>query len=498
MKIKKLMEAKLREEEENSAAEVVDADDKSDIADAVQEVNPELTDTQAAAKAQALSDTADKVSAEQIVITDNDYEDTATENAIFKALDYAYRATMRTRKHRQAFIDAADGNTKAGKYADSGSYNVLVEGLPGSGKTAIVKGWCATKGLTLVAVNSTDPQLDAAINGMALRDITKTDANVLAYAYGHKLDALLDPKQAGKCVLFVDEFNRQKDQQLRRPLMSLFNEKTNGDGTFDYSENLLFSVVCINPSGVKYRDRGASELNDAERNRFAIQLRGKDAFNSDPKASLDYLRANMNGSLLTLGVIPPNSLASRNHNNWVGPTRDLTEEQYEVAVDTVKVYSLGSFILSDPTFKYDTVDDLDEIHDEDASLLSARSFTEMLEASGGDAKDFAFAVKQSGLREAAKQMLLNIVDKYDIKEEDLLDYYKLTSPKVGGKVEPQATPAAAKDDATKANEDDLDTLIANGEEDDDSLFQADSGHIENSAASTVTSNIENVINSWNF
>ena len=155
--------------------------------------------------------------------------------------------------------------------------NVLVEGLPGAGKTSIVKAWCKMNGLTLVALTATDPTIESAINGIPLRDMSVEDSNTLTYAYAaddRNLGKLLNekhPELAGKCVLFVDELNRQKTEQLRRPFMSLFNEKTNATGSLDFTKNLLFCVVAINPFGNDFHDKGVSELNAAEKDRFNSQ-----------------------------------------------------------------------------------------------------------------------------------------------------------------------------------------------------------------------------------
>lgn len=164
-----------------------------------------------------------------------------------------------------------------GKHKVKAGANVLVEGLPGSGKTAIVEAWCKMNGLTLVALNATDPKIESAINGIPLRNMSVEDSTELTYAYAvddRNLGLLINekhPELEGKCVLFVDELNRQKTEQLRRPFMSLFNEKRNASGSLDFAKNLLFCVVAINPFGNDFHDKGVSELNAAEKDRFARQ-----------------------------------------------------------------------------------------------------------------------------------------------------------------------------------------------------------------------------------
>jgi MoxR-like ATPase len=121
--------------------------------------------------------------------------------------------------------------------------------------------------------------------------MSETESNTLVYAYAKEIfNDLLDPENEGKCVLFVDELNRQKSPQLRRPFMSLFNEKRNASGSLDFRKNLLFSVVCINPYGVNFHDKGVDELTPAERNRFAFKRTGKHSMDSTPENSLSYFK----------------------------------------------------------------------------------------------------------------------------------------------------------------------------------------------------------------
>lgn len=274
MKIKKLVEAKKLIEAEDEKIELTDVNPQevtvSDLADIVKDEVEEVTggeqeisDTDALQVATEIKDTSIEVGAGQVVIGADDYEDSKVENKLTQALDASYAVA-----------------SKFFRRGKRGNANILVEGLPGSGKTAIVEAWCNSRSLTLVPVNATDPKLETSINGMPLRDVTAPEENKVARVRDDVLDKLLNnlhPELAGKCVLFVDEFNRQKQDQLRRPLMSLFNEKRNSDGTVDVSKNLLFSVICINPSGLKFKDKGTVDLNDAEHNRFLHTLRGHDS-----------------------------------------------------------------------------------------------------------------------------------------------------------------------------------------------------------------------------
>jgi MoxR-like ATPase len=275
MKIKKLVEAKKLIEAEDEEIELTNVNPqettigelKDIVKDEVEEVtggDQEISDGDALKVATEIKSTSTEVGAGQIVIGAEDYEDSKVENKLTEALDEAYATA------KKAFRRGKRGT----------GTNILVEGLPGSGKTAIVEAWCNSRGVTLVPVNATDPKLETSINGMPLRDVTAPEENKVARVRDDVLDKLLNnvhPELAGKCVLFVDEFNRQKQDQLRRPLMSLFNEKRNSDGSVDVSKNLLFSVICINPSGIKFKDKGTVDVNDPEHNRFLHTLRGYDS-----------------------------------------------------------------------------------------------------------------------------------------------------------------------------------------------------------------------------
>ena len=265
-------------------------------------------------------------------------------------------------------------------------YNVLLEGLPGSGKTSIVNAWCAKHGLTMIEMNATDSKLETAINGMPLRDQTKKDSNEVTYAYViGKLGPMLNdlhPELEGKCVLFVDELNRQPTPTLRRPFMSLFASKKNADGSLDFRKNLLFSVVCINPFGTKFHDKGVSELTPAERDRFPNWL----PVDSDKGRTLDYFIGWKNGKLLKLGIIPLDSEASKNHKGYVGPTKALSDKELELAKRIIRRFNLAKYILNDSEFDFDTRNDAENIYFQGARYLTGRSFTDAIALSDGDPK----------------------------------------------------------------------------------------------------------------
>ena len=172
MKIKKLVESKLTEAEDtiDAAGSVKEiADDIKDQVDDLTDGKLEISDSAAKKAAEETAAVADVVNADEavIVIDDNDWSDIKITNRLYETLDDALMA---------ARANMGEHEIKAGA-------NVLVEGLPGSGKTAIVEAWCKMNGLKLVALNATDPKLESAINGIPLRNMSVEDSTELTYAY---------------------------------------------------------------------------------------------------------------------------------------------------------------------------------------------------------------------------------------------------------------------------------------------------------------------------
>lgn len=479
MKINKLTEDLKLLEAEDLASVDPTAASVDDLADAINDTitdlsdgERELADETAIEVAQITKDIALKVDAGQVafVIDKNDYNDAKIENFLSRTLDRAYATAKRTFK--------ASGKNGA---------NVLIEGLPGAGKTAIVESWCRENGLILVAINATDPKIETAINGMPLRDTTKADENAVTYAYvKEKFAPMLDPANEGKCVLFVDEFNRQKTVQLRRPFMSLYNEKRNADGSLDFRKTLLFSVVCINPFGPQYHDQGVGEMYPAELDRFIYKRMGEKGFDSNAEEAVKYWTGSTINKLLDLGIVSPGSQASKNHGGFVGPTRDLTADELELAQRTIRIYTLAMQILTHPEFSFSKRSDAENIYRQKAGYLTSRGLTDALYDSDGDVKIFLDWVDEySNLTTEAQEMFHTILDSYIMDVNALYKRYNLVPNNNGG------VAAANAGDSV-----DVDTTVEDDEDDD--LFGAPaaaSGKAVKSAA-TTEQEINDILDKW--
>lgn len=135
----------LSEDEKNNNIGVEDinptTDSTKEIAQAIKNDVPELSgeekvisDADAAKMADEVKNAAEITGASTLVLDPADFEAEFAENKLFRALERAYHNASR-------LIGADKKRTNA---------NVLVAGLPGSGKTATVKAWCKKHNLVLV------------------------------------------------------------------------------------------------------------------------------------------------------------------------------------------------------------------------------------------------------------------------------------------------------------------------------------------------------------
>lgn len=318
--------------------------------------------------------------------------------------------------------------------------DLLVSGLPGSGKTGITKQWAKDRGVKLFYLNAKNDDLGAILNGFPV-DTIETDeegnqVHKVARSYSNSLDKLDEPRS----VLFLDEFNRAAPK-LRAVLLSLINEHVvDGPGPdgFRHFDNLLFTVACINPSVPS--DIGAMDLNDAEMSRFV------DTIDWDSKVgdASKYINFYISKILKNL---------------------DPADENYAALyVRYTKIRNLATALLGDYRFEFDSRDDLQDLFDYRAKMLNQRSITDALMAHG-----------------YSKTKFLNWIDKYskflekDCKMiHDILDSWvepEVTAPTDGTTPEVTQTTNQAANNPTTNDSDDFDDVFGtDGEESDEDLF----------------------------
>lgn len=369
-----LFEEKLFEDVDG---EISTSDSVADIADEVAEVAP-VSDASAEKIASEVKAAAADTGIDTAVVDSpiDDDEPLGVKNAITEVLDEALAKSQKNKK----------------RGAKSG-FNVLVIGLPGSGKTASILDWAKFNGVNLVMVNAKNNDLDAYINGYTTKDPERP--RKVVQAFSDNLAELEKPNS----VLFLDEYNRQVKPHIRASLYTLINEhKIVGEGPDGMHEfkNMLFTIAAINPSVPT--DKGAADLNDAEKSRFWWTL---DDMDSDPVTTIEYL-TKYYGKLI------------RNLNP--------KDEDYKVNLeDYLRIQDLGLFIVSHPKFAadgYDTRDDLEDLAlpgpgGRKYNLLCQRSLTQGLHNSEGNVKDFKrWIEKGANFLPRDTEMLLAIIREY--------------------------------------------------------------------------------------
>ena len=435
MKIKKNI--KLQEQVEANTKIVEDVEDTSDediaiddilaasvseIADAVQDAAEEASDGK-----ETYSDAKAGTIAKEIKTHANGFD-----AAAWAPLDVASELTDK--------LDDCLANAMAAHAAGtSDGVDLLITGLPGSGKTGITKQWAKDRGVELFYLNAKNDDLGAILNGFPV-DTVETDADGnsvhrVTRSFSKSLDALDKPKS----VLFLDEFNRAAPK-LRAVLLSLINEHVvDGDGPdgFRHFDNLLFTVACINPSVPT--DPGAMDLNDAEMSRFV------DTMDWDSKVpdAIKYIRFHLKKLLTALNP------EDENYNFFY--------------IRYNKILNLAEALLGDPLFEFDSRDDLLDLFNDKAKMLNQRAITDALMSHGYSKEKFLNWVdKYSKFLDKDKEMIHSILDSWVEPEVTIgTDTTKQTSE----------TPVEDTTTAAAADSDDFDSVFgAEGEEVDDGLF----------------------------
>ena len=341
--------------------------------------------------ADAVQDAAEAASDGKETYSDKKAETIANEiKTHAKGLDAAAWAPLDVPSELTDKLDDCLANAMAAHASGThDGVDLLITGLPGSGKTGITKQWAKDRGVNLFYLNAKNDDLGAILNGFPI-DTIETDeegneVHKVARSFSKALDRLDEPNS----VLFLDEFNRAAPK-LRASLLTLINEHTvegpSKDGTREF-ENLLFTVACINPSVPT--DPGAMDLNDAEMSRFV------DTLDWDSKAddALRYINFHLSKLL-----------------NKFKPE----DEHYSFFYVRYKnILNLANALIGDYRFEFDTRDDLLDLFNDKAKMLNQRAITDALMSHGYSKDKFLNWVdKYSKFLEKDKEMIHDILDSW--------------------------------------------------------------------------------------
>ena len=324
--------------------------------------------------------------------------------------------------------------------------DLLITGLPGSGKTGITKQWAEDRGVKLFYLNAKNDDLGAILNGFPVDSVETDDDGKQVHRVVRSYSTALDPLKREKSVLFLDEFNRAAPK-LRASLLTLINEHEiegpGEKGTYRF-DNLLFTIACINPSVPT--DPGAMDLNDAEMSRFVDSM----DWDSKTDDALRYLNFYVNKMIKAL---------------------DPADENYAFFYTRYhKILNIANALLGDYRFEFDSRDDLLDLFNDKAKMLNQRAITDALMAHGYNKEKFLNWVdKYSKFLEKDKVMIHDILDSY--VEQDIVV--------PGANANANATGTASSADSANqtaqnnqnSDSDDFDSVFGtDGEEADADLF----------------------------
>lgn len=405
--------------------------------------------------ADAVQTAAEVASGGEETYSDEKAQKIATElKTAAKGFDAAAWAPLDVRSEFTDILDDCLANAmiaKAGGTTDG--VDLLVTGLPGSGKTGVFKKWADDRGVKYFYLNAKNDDLGAILNGFPVDTVDKDEDGKEVHQVSRSYSKSLDLLDREKSVLFLDEFNRAPEK-LRAVLLSLINEHVvdgPGEDGYRHFNNLLFSVACINPAVAT--DPGATDLNDAERSRFVNKLK----WDSKPEEAVKYINFYLNKLIKQL---------------------DPKNENYAFFyVRYKKILSLASALLTDPRFEFNTRADLNDLfyntdahgNPDPATMLNQRSITDGLMSHGFSKKKFLNWIDHnSDFLEKDKKMIHDILDSW-VEPDVTAPNNNSNSANNNASIESENT--EVDDQAAATDEGDFNSIFGDdGEETDSDLF----------------------------
>jgi hypothetical protein len=472
----KIVKQILTEKKEPKKKDLVEAPDEETVSDEEATTDELTIDDVAKASTDELADAvqaaAEEASDGEETYSDEKAKTVATEiKTHAKGFDAAAWAPLDVPSELTDKLDDCLANAMAAHASGThDGVDLLITGLPGSGKTGITKQWAKDRGVNLFYLNAKNDDLGAILNGFPVPvDGTAADGTPAKFA-DRAFSKALDNLDKPKTVLFLDEFNRAAPK-LRAVLLSLINEHVvegPGEDGFRHFDELLFTVACINPSVPT--DPGAMDLNDAEMSRFVDTM----DWDSKPDDAIRYINFHL-GKLID--------------------KLDPEDENYAFFyIRYNKIRNLANALINDSRFDFDTRDDLLDLFNDKAKMLNQRAITDALMSHGyNKAKFLNWVDKYSKFLEKDKIMIHDILDSWMEPDVTLPDG---TEP-----------PAAATNNNTastqnnsSANEDDMDfdsVFGDTGDEVDSDLFGTTTSAAGNTAKVSAADAL-NRIKSFDF
>lgn len=206
-----------------------------------------------------------------------------------------------------------------------------------------------------------------------------------------------------------------------------------------------------------------------------------------------------------MGIISPGSAASTNHGGWVGPTKELDEDDLMHAKRVLKGTALALYILnnvqkSNESEVFTTRRDTDKAYRSgDFRYTTSRGlFDGIFDSTYGDDKspvrDFLEWVDEDSFYTPEKvQMFHDILDSYVMDVKGLFAAYNLDKTPKEIKAELDGTGTATPKAATAATDNAYDDI-----EDDDVMFGADdiSGVSKANADDLSKDDVDSIMSSW--
>ena len=286
---------------------------------------------------------------------------------------------------------------KDGELPDQNFVNLLVIGVGGTGKTAMIQQWAHSRKLNLVT-KATSIMDEADLNGIPVAALGDKSSSRIPT---NEFDALDEPDS----VLFLDEFNRGR-ATVRGTLLKLIQQHTIPDpsqrGSIKFLPNLLFTIGAINPADA---NNNTLELDDPELSRFIIYIQeGADKY--------EYLE------WITKTLKRKEELLRRIENNKDPRMKDAKER----LLANQRRLDLITALVKNKEFHFDDNAEIEDAHNKAAGdvapamILSFRTLTQALYASDGTVDSFLYYYKQGANREKY-EMVKRCLAAYKEKED---------------------------------------------------------------------------------